>query len=72
MKKIELIFENAQGKTVTFSLDQPVEPIDVDAVHEAMDEIIAQNVFQSNGGDIMKKKSARIVERNVTDIDLGL
>ncbi|MFD1172381.1 DUF2922 domain-containing protein [Oceanobacillus sp. M65] len=72
MKKLELKFTNFDGKTVTYSLDQPVEPIDTEAVNAAMDEIIAQNAFTSSGGDIVAKKSARVVDRSVEEIDLGL
>jgi len=71
MKRLELIFENEDGKSVTYTLDNPVEPADSVAVNEAMDEIIAQDVFFSNGGDIVAKKAARIVERTVTDIEIN-
>ncbi|MBO1005652.1 DUF2922 domain-containing protein [Pseudogracilibacillus auburnensis] len=72
MKKLELLFENEEGKTVTYSLDSPVDPADEVAINSAMDEIIAQNVFDSTGGNIVAKKGARIVERVVTDIDIGM
>ncbi|MFD2131561.1 DUF2922 domain-containing protein [Pseudogracilibacillus auburnensis] len=72
MKKLELLFENEEGKTVTYSLDSPVDPADEVAINTAMDEIIAQNVFDSTGGNIVAKKGARIVERVVTDIDIGM
>jgi len=70
MKKLELKFYNEDGKTVTYSLDKPIEPADAEAVTAAMDEIIAQNAFKTSGGDLVKKKEARIVERNVEEIDL--
>ncbi|MFC4619666.1 DUF2922 domain-containing protein [Camelliibacillus cellulosilyticus] len=70
-KTIELLFENAAGKTVRYSLDNPVDPYDVAAVNAAMDAIIEQNAFTSSGGDLVKKKGARLVEHNVTDIQLG-
>ncbi|QGH36299.1 DUF2922 family protein [Gracilibacillus salitolerans] len=70
MKKIELKFENEEGKTVTFSLDNPVEPVDPVAVSEAMDAILSENAFFSSGGDLVAKKSARIVERNVSEIEI--
>ncbi|SFM26974.1 Protein of unknown function [Gracilibacillus orientalis] len=70
MKKIELKFENEEGKTVTFSLDNPVEPVDPAAVSTAMDAILSQNAFFSSGGDLVAKKSARIVERNVNEIEI--
>jgi hypothetical protein len=37
----------------------------------AMDEIILQNAFATSGGDLVSKKEARIVERNVTAINIG-
>lgn len=69
-KKIELKFENEEGHTVTYSLDEPVEPYDATAVNEAMDTILSADVFTSSGGNIVAKKGARIVERNVTAIEL--
>lgn len=70
-KKLELKFENQDGKTVTYTLDNPVEPVDAVAVKAAMDEIITQNAFTSSGGDLVVIKSARVVERNVLDIELA-
>jgi hypothetical protein len=69
-KTIELLFENAGGKVVRYTLDNPVDPFDATAVNQAMDTIITQNAFSTSGGDLVKKKGARIVERNVTDIPL--
>ncbi|MFD2762469.1 DUF2922 domain-containing protein [Lentibacillus juripiscarius] len=70
MKKLELKFLNQDGKTVTYSLEKPVEPVDTATITSTMDEIIAQDAFTSSGGNLVSKKSARIVERNVTEIDL--
>lgn len=72
MKQLDLQFYNAENRTVTISLDHPVEPVDAQAVSQAMDTILAQNVFTSSGGDYVAKKGARLVERNVTEIDIGL
>lgn len=70
MKKIELFFENEEGKTVKYTLDKPVEPVDTENVNAAMDEIITQDAFESKGGHLVKKKSARIVENIIEDIEL--
>ncbi|MGM8213620.1 DUF2922 domain-containing protein [Virgibacillus sp. W0430] len=70
MKKLELKFENQDGKTVTYTLEKPNEPVDPVAVKAAMNEIITQNAFTSTGGDLVAIKSARVVERNVQDIEL--
>lgn len=70
MKKIDLLFENEEGRTVTYSLNEPIEPADPVAVNEAMDTIIAENIFETSGGAIVKKKGARIVDRQVEEIDI--
>ncbi|MFV8829786.1 DUF2922 domain-containing protein [Alkalihalobacterium sp. APHAB7] len=68
-KKLELVFENELAKTVTISLDNPVYPVDPAAISAAMDEIIAQNAFTSSGGNLVTKKSARVVDRTVETIE---
>jgi Protein of unknown function (DUF2922). len=70
MKRLNLVFLNEQGKSVTLSLNDPVEPADPIAVKAAMDEIIAQNVFVSTGGLLTQLKSARISESNTTPIQI--
>ncbi|AUJ23967.1 DUF2922 domain-containing protein [Virgibacillus dokdonensis] len=70
MKKLELKFTNQDGKTVNYSIDQPVEPVDTATVNAAMDEILQQNAFTSSGGDLVAKKSARIVERIVEEVEM--
>lgn len=70
MKKIELLFENEEGKTVRLTLDQPIEPVDKEVIQRVMDTIISENVFQSPGGELRAKKGARLVENNVEKIDL--
>jgi hypothetical protein len=68
MKKLDLQFLNEMGRTVTISLEQPVEPADEALINEAMDTILAQNVITSSGGLLVSKKSARIVDRTVQEI----
>ncbi|MBY7144633.1 DUF2922 domain-containing protein [Virgibacillus sp. NKC19-3] len=70
-KKIELKFRNEDDKIVTYALDNPIEPVDPETVNTVMDEIIEQNAFTSTGGDVIRKESARVVERTVEDIELG-
>ena len=36
----------------------------------AMDTIVAKNVFSSKGGDLVAVADARIVSREVTDLDI--
>lgn len=69
-RQIDLQFLNEADRTVTMSLTDPVEPVDVEAVITAMDTIITENAITSSGGDLVSKKGARIVERTVNDIDI--
>ncbi|WP_339226221.1 DUF2922 domain-containing protein [Oceanobacillus sp. FSL K6-2867] len=71
MRRLELKFTNQDGKTVTYTLDKPIEPADPAAINAAMDTIIEQNAFTSGGGDLVAKHSARISESTVEEIDLG-
>nr|WP_318539471.1 DUF2922 domain-containing protein [Terribacillus saccharophilus] len=68
MKKLDLQFLNEAGKTVTISLEQPVEPFDESAINQAMDVILTQNVISSSGGVLVSKKAARIVDRTVQEV----
>src|SRR5699024_8253091 len=70
VKKLELQFFNEDGKTVTYTLEKPIEPVDPEDVNSAMDEIIEQNAFTSSGGDIVEKKGARLVEHIVSEIEV--
>lgn len=69
-RNLELIFENMEGKVVRMTLEAPVEPANPALITQVMDEIIAKNVFDSSGGDIVAKRSARIVERSVEEITI--
>jgi len=72
LRKLELKFTNEDGKVVTFSLENPIEPVDPSAVSAAMDTIINENAFTSTGGDLVEKHSARIVENTVEEIDIAI
>ena len=71
MKRLEMRFENQEGKFVTCTLDDPVEPIDHNAVNAAMDVVIAQNAFTSNGGDLVAKRSARVIDQQIEEIEIN-
>jgi len=69
-KQLELQFLNEDERTVTISLENPVEPVDPETVKTVMDTIISENVFMTSGGDLVSKKGARVVDRTVTNIDM--
>ena len=65
-KSLELTFVTDTGKLSRLSIDNPKEPIDPVAVKQAMDQIIAANVFETMNGDLASAKEARVIERHVT------
>ncbi|MGP4073686.1 DUF2922 domain-containing protein [Piscibacillus sp. B03] len=70
-KRLELKFKTEQGSLATISLENPVDPADPVAVKSAMETIIANDVFMSNGGPLVEIDRAQIVDRAVTEIPLG-
>jgi hypothetical protein len=67
-KTLQLQFFNQENKTVTIAIDNPIEPVDPIALDAAMNNILSANVFVTAGGDLVSKKGARIVERNVAEV----
>lgn len=70
MKTLQLVFENEEGKNATYTLNDPVEPADSEEVKTAMETVIEQDVFTTNGGRLVKVKAAKIVDRKVEEIEL--
>lgn len=70
-KSLELTFVTNMGKQARISIDNPKEPVDPVAVKLAMEEILAANIFQSANGALAEIKGARVVERNITEYEIG-
>ncbi|SNT16556.1 Protein of unknown function [Bacillus sp. OK838] len=68
-KVLEMIFVTEEGKTATISVDNP-KPVNVNTIKLAMEQLVAGNVFVSSSGDFVDLKAARIVERNVEEVEL--
>lgn len=65
-KTLELKFNLANGKTMNLNVDNPKENLTPSEIVNAMQTIINQNVFH----ELVSINQARIVERNVTEIQL--
>ncbi|MFJ5621553.1 DUF2922 domain-containing protein [Peribacillus loiseleuriae] len=70
-KTLELLFLTEGGKSATLSITDPIEPVDVEKVKTAMDEIIASNVFTTASGSFVNTKGARIVKRHVDEYEVN-
>lgn len=65
---LRLIFRNAEGRQVTISISDPVDPLDSMEVNDVMDLIINTSIFNTSGGSITQKVRAEVVARDVTTI----
>jgi hypothetical protein len=65
---LRLIFRNAEGKTVTVSVKDPVDSLNSVDVDAAMDLIVNSDIFETSGGSIVEKVKAEVVARDVTTI----
>ncbi|GIN58237.1 DUF2922 domain-containing protein [Lederbergia ruris] len=71
MKVLELNFLSEEGKNVRIAVDEPIDPIDSEQVKTAMDAILQADVFLDTEGNPLKEaKSARIVDKTITTIDI--
>jgi hypothetical protein len=67
---LELQFMTEGGNNARLSVDNPKEPIEEAVIKQAMEEIIAAEVFYPTGGKFVSAKGARVIERNLTDYEL--
>lgn len=65
---LELRFETAVGKPLTLTVDQPRADLSEDEIESGMAAIIASNVFYVESLPVSVAKSARLIERNVTEL----
>ena len=64
-KSLQLVFKNAAGSTKIITISNPKENLTKAQTDEAMQKIIAANVFKTVGGDLTQAVEARVVNRNV-------
>ena len=68
---LQLTIANAEGKTMTLNVPNPKPNLTEAEVNAAMQTIVDQGIFSQDGFVFNVKKSAKIVERNVTPFELN-
>ena len=63
---LELVFKNAEGDTKVITVTDPREGITAQEADEAMDIILAANVIEASGGDLLEAVEARLRITQVT------
>ena len=69
-KTLELIFVNAAGSKVTLRVTEPRDNLQAADVKNVMDEIVSKDIFTSTGGSLVGIAGARMVNRDVAEMEL--
>ena len=70
IQTLELKFLNANEKVVTLTVDNPTMPVNPTLINQVMDKIVANNVFTSTSGIVVAKQGARLVGKEIIEIEL--
>lgn len=65
---LRLVFAAADGQSMSITLDSPKAGLTAQEIETVMDTIIAKNIFQSAGGDLVSKKDAKIIDTTTNDM----
>ena len=65
---LRMTFQNAQGRTVSINLQDPVDNPDATQVGECMDKVVLGNIFDTSGGAITAKLKAEVISTSTTSI----
>jgi hypothetical protein len=63
-----MVFSDQAGSSRAVNVQDPDIAVTGPQVEAVMDSIIAKNVFETAGGDLVGKVKAEIVERSVTSL----
>lgn len=69
-KTLELIFVNAVGDKVTLRVTDPRDDLQETEVRAVMDQVVAKDVFTSTGGSLAGVAGARLVTRDVAELNV--
>ncbi len=65
---LQLVFTKSDGKDFVLTVDEPRPGVTPTEVKTAMEQIIASGVFKKDGDVLTAVKSARIIDRSVSDL----
>ena len=66
--RLRMSFLNSLNRTTSMSLDDPRADLTPAEVQTVMDNIIAKNIFNSSGGDLVSVKGAEVVTTTVNEL----
>lgn len=69
-KNLYMTFKNSLGNNCTISVPEPRTDITEQEIIDCMNLVIAKNIFQPKGYDIVTAVSAKVVNKNTVEFDL--
>ena len=68
--KLVMTFSNTLGRKVSLFVTDPREDLTEAEIKTAMELIVAKNIFEPNGSDIIAAVDAKIVQTETKEFDL--
>lgn len=68
--KLEMAFADEEGKQFKLTLNEPREDITETEVRQAMDDVVAKNIFYTAVGDVVSVIGARIITTVVDELEI--
>lgn len=67
-KNLQMVFLNEVGKNVSINIPDIKDGITAEEIKSLMQLIIAKNIFESTGGNLISIMSADIITRDVQEV----
>ena len=71
-KRLVMTFKTTDDKSVSLTIDDPREDLTEEEIKDAMELVVAKNIFAPGGADIASAVSAKVVVTDTTPYDLVL
>ena len=66
-KRLEMLFRNASGRTVRLVVNNAKDNLTEAEIQNAMNLIIAKNIFNTSGGDLVSPAGARVISSDTVE-----
>lgn len=70
MRELQMLFKNDLGRNFRVNVDNVKDDVTPVEIKDCMDQILASDIFEANGGGIAEIVSAQIVTTDVEEIEL--
>jgi len=67
-KTLRMTFETSGGNAYSITLPEPKDDLTGQQIEEAMDLIIARNIFLTPGGELAAKRDIKIIDTTTDDL----